>query len=130
MASACVSTAAPSSSTTGSPTIRNGGEEWRLFPGHWRLPSRIVVLDADGALSFDVLAWLSAQAIPLIQMGGPYVAVGAERAYRCDNAAPLVEVPQPIIGRFQGCSKAIITCYRSWAPADLLSNIREYADWQ
>ncbi len=55
--------------------VRNGfthypqqREEWRLFPGHWRLPSRIVVLDADGGLSFDVLAWLSAQAIPLIQI--------------------------------------------------------------
>ena len=60
---------------SGTLLIRNGfthypqqREEWRLFPGHWRLPSRIVVLDADGGLSFDVLAWLSAQAIPLIQI--------------------------------------------------------------
>jgi CRISPR-associated endonuclease Cas1 len=60
---------------SGTLLIRNGfthypqqREEWRLFPGHWRHPSRIVVLDADGGLSFDVLAWLSAQAIPLIQI--------------------------------------------------------------
>jgi CRISPR-associated endonuclease Cas1 len=60
---------------SGTLLIRNGfthypeqREEWRLFPGYWRLPSRIVVLDADGGLSFDVLAWLSAQAIPLIQI--------------------------------------------------------------
>src|SRR6516164_3645460 len=60
---------------SGTLLIRNGfthypqqREEWRFFPGHWRLPSRIVVLDADGRLSFEVLAWLSTQAIPLIQI--------------------------------------------------------------
>lgn len=40
--------------------------EWRLFPGDRSLPSRIVVLDADGGLSFDVLAWLDCQQIPLV----------------------------------------------------------------
>src|SRR5690242_1341661 len=35
-------------------------EEWRFFPGHPDLPSRIVVVDADGSVTFDVLAWLSA----------------------------------------------------------------------
>jgi hypothetical protein len=33
-------------------------EEWRFFPGHPDLPSRIVVVGADGALTFDVLEWL------------------------------------------------------------------------
>src|SRR5690348_17024487 len=48
--------------------VRNGfthypqrREEWRLFPGDWRLPSRIVILDGDGSMSLDVLAWLSAR---------------------------------------------------------------------
>lgn len=41
-------------------------EEWRFFPGHPDLPSRIVVVDADGSVTFDVLAWLSTQRIPLI----------------------------------------------------------------
>ncbi|MGA8709084.1 MAG: hypothetical protein WB646_19085 [Steroidobacteraceae bacterium] len=41
-------------------------EEWRFFPGHPDRPSRIVVVDADGSITFDVLAWLSAQAIPLV----------------------------------------------------------------
>src|SRR5437899_1718408 len=43
-------------------------EEWRFFPGHPDLPSRIVVVDADGSITFDVLAWLSAQDIPLVQV--------------------------------------------------------------
>src|SRR5271163_2713137 len=43
-------------------------EEWRFFPGHSDLPSRIVVVDADGSITFDVLAWLSTQGIPLVQV--------------------------------------------------------------
>jgi CRISPR-associated protein Cas1 len=43
-------------------------ETWRFFPGDWRLPSRIVVLDVDGSLSFDVLSWLSAHDIPLVHL--------------------------------------------------------------
>jgi CRISP-associated protein Cas1 len=43
-------------------------EEFRLFPGDWRLPSRIVVLDGSGSLTFDVLSWLSETNIPLVQI--------------------------------------------------------------
>ena len=43
-------------------------EIWRFFPGDWRLPSRIVVVDVDGGLSFAALAWLSEHDIPLIQI--------------------------------------------------------------
>ena len=43
-------------------------ETWRFFPGEWRLPSRIVVVDVDGAISFSALAWLSEHNIPLIQI--------------------------------------------------------------
>ena len=43
-------------------------EEWRLFPGDRRLPSRIVILDSSGSLSFDVMAWLSTKDIPLVQI--------------------------------------------------------------
>jgi CRISPR-associated protein Cas1 len=43
-------------------------ETWRFFPGEWRLPSRIVVVDADGGLTFDALTWLSKQEVPLIQI--------------------------------------------------------------
>jgi CRISPR-associated protein Cas1 len=71
----------------GSLLIRNGfthypqkREEWRFFPGHPDLPSRIVVVDADGSVTFDVLAWLSTQRIPLIQvnwLGEAIVVAGA-----------------------------------------------------
>src|ERR1700730_1917755 len=43
-------------------------EEWRFFRGHPDLPTRIVVVDGDGSLTFDVLEWLSTQEIPLIQI--------------------------------------------------------------
>jgi CRISP-associated protein Cas1 len=43
-------------------------ETWRFFPGDWRLPSRIVVLDVDGGLSFDALSWLSTHDVPLVQV--------------------------------------------------------------
>ncbi len=40
--------------------------ERRLFLGDRDLPSRVVVLDGDGALSLDVVAWLGRQGIPLV----------------------------------------------------------------
>ncbi len=43
-------------------------EEWGFFPGEWRLPTRIVLLDVDGGISFDALAWLSSQNVPLVQI--------------------------------------------------------------
>ncbi len=58
-------------------------EEWRFFPGDWRLPSRIVVIDSDGSLTFDVLAWLSEQRIPLVQVDwrGHATVVGGGASY-------------------------------------------------
>jgi CRISPR-associated endonuclease Cas1 len=62
--------------------------EQRFFPGDRNRPSRIIVVDGSGSVSFDVLAWLSEQGIPLIQIDwrGNVVAVlgtaygfGAER---------------------------------------------------
>ncbi len=41
---------------------------WRFFPGEWRVPSRIVILDANGSLSLDALSWLSRQNISLVQI--------------------------------------------------------------
>lgn len=62
----------------GSLLVRNGfthypqdREEWRFFPGDWRLPSRIVLLDVDGGLSFDALTWLARHEIPLVQISWP-----------------------------------------------------------
>jgi CRISP-associated protein Cas1 len=59
----------------GSLLVRNGfthypqdREQWRFFSGDWRLPSRIVLLDVDGGISFDALAWLGTRQIPLVQI--------------------------------------------------------------
>jgi CRISPR-associated protein Cas1 len=43
-------------------------KELRFFPGAPNLPSRIVVLDGSGSLSFDVMDWLAEQGIPLIRI--------------------------------------------------------------
>jgi hypothetical protein len=55
--------------------VRNGfthypqtAQEQRFFPGDAKLPPRIIVLDCDGSISLDVLAWLSRHTIPLIQI--------------------------------------------------------------
>jgi CRISPR-associated endonuclease Cas1 len=55
--------------------VRNGfthypqkTEEQRFFPGDAKLPPRIIVLDCDGSISLDVLAWLSRHTIPLVQI--------------------------------------------------------------
>lgn len=66
--------------------VRNGfthypqqREEWRFFRGDPERPSRIIVLEGSGAITFDVLAWLTEQDIPLIQVdyrGNTICAVG------------------------------------------------------
>ncbi|WP_162800620.1 CRISPR-associated endonuclease Cas1 [Acidibrevibacterium fodinaquatile] len=58
------------------PQIR---ETWRFFPGDQERPARIILLDGSGALTLDVLAWLAAQDIPLIQLdyrGNVLAAIG------------------------------------------------------
>jgi CRISP-associated protein Cas1 len=42
--------------------------EHRFFPGSRDLPSRIVVIDGSGGLSFHVMTWLSEQQIPLVRV--------------------------------------------------------------
>lgn len=43
-------------------------EVFRYFRGDPHLPSRIIIMDASGSISFHVLAWLSEQQIPLIHL--------------------------------------------------------------
>ena len=52
-----------------------------LFPGDRTMPTRIVILDANGSMSFDVLAWLSVQQIPLVQINwqGEVITIGSQR---------------------------------------------------
>ena len=74
----------------GALVVRNGfthypqrAKEYRYFRGDKTLPSRIVVIDGSGSLSFDVLAWLSEQGVPLIRInwrGEVVTALGAGHA--------------------------------------------------
>ncbi len=55
--------------------IRNGftrypqkQETYRYFKGDAALPSRIIMLDGSGSITFDVLSWLAEQNIPLIRI--------------------------------------------------------------
>jgi CRISPR-associated endonuclease Cas1 len=59
----------------GALVVRNGFthypqavNECRYFRGDRNRPSRIIVVDGSGSVSFDVLAWLAEQAIPLVQI--------------------------------------------------------------
>jgi CRISPR-associated protein Cas1 len=77
--------------------IRNGFthyprhvEEYRFFPRDRAMPSRIIVVDGSGALSFDALAWLSEQGVPLVQVnwrGEVTTAIGAGNAIDRDRVA-------------------------------------------
>ena len=40
--------------------------EQRFFPGDPKLPSRIILMSADGSISLDVACWLSEQRVPLV----------------------------------------------------------------
>ena len=55
--------------------IRNGythfpqkQQQYRYFKGDADLPSRIIMLDGSGSITFDVLAWLNEQRVPLIKI--------------------------------------------------------------
>jgi len=59
----------------GALTIRNGfthypqkQQTYRFFKGELTIPPRIIMLDGNGSISFDVLAWLSEQNVPLIRI--------------------------------------------------------------
>ena len=62
--------------------------EWRFFPGDPKLPSRIVVVDGSGSVTFDVLEWLSTQKVPLIRINwrGEVQSVLSVNAYSGDPA--------------------------------------------
>ena len=58
----------------GSLLIRNGfthypqtQDTYRFFKGDAALPSRIIMLDGSGSITFDVLAWLNQQRVPLVR---------------------------------------------------------------
>lgn len=89
----------------GALVIRNGfthypqqQETWRLFAGQRNLPDRIVMLDGNGSLTFEVLAWLSKHKIPLIQINwqGEAITVLGANSYVAD--ARLLDAQRTAIG--------------------------------
>jgi CRISPR-associated protein Cas1 len=55
--------------------VRNGfthypqkQETYRFFRGDADLPSRIIMLDGSGSITFDVLTWLNEQKVPLVKI--------------------------------------------------------------
>ena len=81
----------------GALVVRNGFthypqrvEEHRFFRGDRTLPSRIIVIDGSGTLSFDVLSWLSEQNIPLIRInwrGEVVTALGSGHGVNSEHVA-------------------------------------------
>jgi CRISPR-associated endonuclease Cas1 len=62
-------------------------ETYRYFRGDLDRPSRIVLLDGSGSISFDVLNWLAEQEIPLIRISwtGDAVTVIGGNGYSADR---------------------------------------------
>src|SRR5215831_19851919 len=72
-------------------------EERRFFPGSRELPSRIIVIDGSGGLSFDVMTWLSEQQIPLIRIdwkGNAVSVVGCGQFTNPERVAAQIEAKQ------------------------------------
>lgn len=62
-------------------------ETFRFFRGDLDLPPRIVAVDCSGGLSFDVLAWLAEQGVPLIcvDWNGEGISVLSCNGYAADR---------------------------------------------
>lgn len=75
--------------------------EFRFFPGDWRTPSRIVLIDGSGGLSFDVLDWLHSQEIELIRINwrGEIISITGANGYACDPAIVQIQLAARDNGR-------------------------------
>lgn len=95
--------------------------EYRFFPGDPRLPSRLVLVEVDGYVTFDVVSWLSRQGIPLVVLDwrGRIVSVfgqettGVDSELRRsqidarDNGAGLRLATHLIRGKLEGCRRTL-----------------------
>jgi CRISPR-associated endonuclease Cas1 len=118
----------------GALVVRNGfthypqkNEDMRFFAGSRKLPPRIVVLDGDGSISFDVITWLSRNQIPLVMLNwqgevvstvgsieGPFdPALRAAQYAALTNGVGLELATQLIRGKVQGCQETLLTFWRS-----------------
>jgi CRISP-associated protein Cas1 len=113
----------------GALTIRNGfthypqkQETYRFFKGELTIPPRIIMLDGSGSISFDVLAWLSEQNVPLIRIdwhgnvqsvlasngyaANPY-RVEWQRETRADPRQRMAFCIDLIVRKIEGCIKTL-----------------------
>lgn len=60
---------------------------YRFFPGSLDIPTRILLLDGSGTLSFDVLSWLAEQSVALarIRADGEIATVASGTGYAADR---------------------------------------------
>jgi hypothetical protein len=61
---------------------------YRYFPGSREIPTRILLLDGSGTLSFDVLTWLGEQSVALarVKWTGDVAAVASGSGFASDQA--------------------------------------------
>jgi CRISPR-associated endonuclease Cas1 len=129
--------------------IRNGfthypqkQQAYRFFKGGLDLPSRIVMMDGSGGMSFDVLEWLSEQDIPLVRIdwqgrvqsvlsgsgysGNPH-RVAWQIATRADPHQRTAFCIDLITRKIEGCVRTLEKGIRR-SPAWELAMQRAYAD--
>jgi CRISP-associated protein Cas1 len=117
-------------------------EAYRFFKRDPELPSRIIMLDGSGTLSFDALTWLAEQKVPLVRIDwtGAVVVVSSfagfaddqervawQLATRNDTAARMKFCNALIARKIEGC---IATLEQSMYPSDARDKAmdRAYAD--
>jgi CRISPR-associated endonuclease Cas1 len=113
--------------------IRNGfthypqqNEELRFFPGDRKLPSRIIALENDGSITFDVIAWLAQQRVSLVLIdwrGHVVSMIGDGSVYDPDlrqkqieaqtNGAGLELATQLIREKVEGEQETLFTLFRT-----------------
>jgi CRISPR-associated endonuclease Cas1 len=93
----------------------------RFFPGDAKLPSRIIALDCDGAITFDVIQWLSRQAVPFIVLSwqgdvvsvlgqqGPYDPVLRQTQLEAMHDGRGLELARRLIcDKIRGCQETLL----------------------
>jgi CRISPR-associated endonuclease Cas1 len=133
----------------GSLVINNGfthyprkREEHRFFRGDLSLPPRIIIVDGNGSISLDVLAWLAEQNVPLIRIDwqGNVQTVLANAGYasiphrlawqaemRADRAGRMAFCIDLISRKIEACIRTLETAIRR-SPAWEKAMKRAYAD--
>ena len=102
----------------GSLLIRNGfthypqeRETFRFFKGDLSLPTKIIMLDGSGSLSFDVVSWLAAQNVALFRIDylGEVASIigGSGSAYNNERVRWQVEIRADPVRRLDFCCDLI-----------------------